>query len=116
MSSDFSVHVTNGKEPHVKVAHLKGELDEASVEILKKELDSVINDKKLSRLIFDFSHLEFINSKGIGFLVSVHTHLSKDGKTLALADGTEPVLDVLSLVGLTKIMPYYDSVEDALSA
>lgn len=115
MSSDFIVHVTNGKTPRVKVIHLQGELDEESAIRLKQDVDPLLEDQTVSQLIFDFSKLEFINSKGIGYLVSVHTHLAKDGKTLVVAEASEPVMDVITLVGLTKILSYYETLEEALS-
>lgn len=115
MSSDFLVEVADGKDPSVKVVHLKGELDEISVETLKTYVDPLLNDKNAVKIIFDFTELEFLNSKGIGYLVSVHTHLTKDGRSLVLAGAVEPVMDVISLVGLTSIVPYYKTLDDAVN-
>ncbi len=115
MSSDFSVEVTDGKGPEVKVLHISGELDEVSVEQLKGHVDPFLNDKSVSELVFDFGKLEFINSKGIGYLVSIHTHLAKDGRSMAIAAASEPVMDVISLVGLTNIIPYHQSLDEALN-
>jgi stage II sporulation protein AA (anti-sigma F factor antagonist) len=116
MSSDFSSEITDGNNPHVKVVHLNGELDEVSIEKLKTYIDPILEDKNVTKLIFDFANLEFINSKGIGYLVSVHTHLAKDGRTLIIAAAVEPVMDVISLVGLVTIIPYYATLDDALNS
>lgn len=113
MSSDFKVEVADGSTPQVKVVHLNGELDEISIENLKTYVDPLLSDANVAKIIFDFSNLEFINSKGIGYLVSVHTHLTKNGRTLAIAGAVEPVMDVISLVGLTSIIPYFTSLKDA---
>lgn len=115
MSSDFSAEITDGNSPSVKVVHLSGELDEVSIEKLRLYVDPLLNDKNVVKIIFDFTNLEFINSKGIGYLVSVHTHLAKDGRALELAGAVEPVMDVIALVGLTSIIPYYATLGDALS-
>jgi len=116
MSSDFSVEITDGNNPNTKVVHLSGELDEVSIEKLRTYVDPILEDKNVVKLIFDFAKLEFINSKGIGYLVSVHTHLAKDGRTLMLAGAVEPVMDVIALVGLTTIIPYYSTLSDALKS
>ena len=116
MSSDFSSEVTDGNGPHVKIVRLNGELDEVSIEKLKTYIDPLLEDKTVTKVIFDFSNLEFINSKGIGYLVSVHTHLAKDGRSLIIAAAVEPVMDVISLVGLVTIIPYYATLEDALNS
>lgn len=112
--AEFTVDITDGKSASVKVVHLTGELDEVTIETLKASLDPLLADLDVHQLIFDFGKLEFINSKGIGYLVSVHTHLTKDGRTMMLAGASESVMDVLSLVGLTNIIPYHATVEEAL--
>lgn len=116
MSSDFMTEVTDGKEAKTKVVHISGELDEVSIEQLKGAIDPLLNDTSVTQLIFDFGKLEFINSKGIGYLVSVQTHLAKDGRSMAIAAAPEPVMDVISLVGLTNIIPYHNTLEEALSS
>jgi anti-anti-sigma factor len=115
MSSDFSVEITDGNNPNIKVVHLSGELDEVSIERLRTYVDPILENKNVVKLIFDFEKLEFINSKGIGYLVSVHTHLAKDGRSLVIVGAVEPVMDVISLVGLTSIIPYYETLSDAQS-
>lgn len=112
---DFVAEITDEKAPSVKVVHLNGELDEISVEQLKTQLDSLLEDTNVNQLIFDLTNLRFINSKGIGFLVSVNTDLSKDGRNMTLAGANESVMDVLSLVGLTNIIPYHATLEEALA-
>lgn len=114
MSEDFSVEIKDEGNQQTKVAHLKGELDETSLEALKQQIDPILADTKVTKLILDFTNLEFINSKGIGYLVSVHTHLTKDARSLAIASAIEPVMDVISLVGLTTIIPYFSTVDEAL--
>lgn len=115
MSSDFVVSVGEGKEPGTKVIHISGELDEVSIEQLRGDIDPLLNDKAVNHIVFDFEKLEFINSKGIGYLVSVHTHLAKDGRGMAIAAASDPVMDVLQLVGLTNIIPYHSTLDEALN-
>lgn len=112
---EFSVNITDGNNDHIKVVHLTGELDEVSVEDLKKHIDPLLEDANVLQFIFDFTNLAFINSKGIGYLVSVHTHLAKDGRTMVMAGATQEVMDVLSLVGLTNIIPYHATLDEAMN-
>jgi stage II sporulation protein AA (anti-sigma F factor antagonist) len=113
MSHDFSVEIKEAGKPDAKVVVLNGELDEMSIDDLKAELDPHLNDKGLNELIFDLTNLEFINSKGIGYIVSVHTHLTKNKRAMKLAAASEAVMDVISLVGLTTIIPYFKTLEEA---
>jgi len=110
---DLGVAIADGPNPSVKVIPLTGEMDESSIDGLKAQLDPLLADSNLKILLFDFRQLEFINSKGIGYLVSVHTHLSKDQREMMIAGANEAVMDVISLVGLTTIIKYFNTLEEA---
>lgn len=101
-------------KPGVVVVHLAGDMDEESLDPIKEKVDPYLNDEQFSRIIFNFTQLKFINSKGIGYLVSVHTHLSKMQHELVLAAANETVMDVISLVGLTSIVRYFETLEEAI--
>ena len=116
MSHDFSVVVTDSAKAGAKVVALNGELDEMSVESLKGYIDPLLSDASATEIILDFTNLEFINSKGIGYIVSIHTHLAKDGRSMKICGANEAVMDVISLVGLTTIIPYFNNVEEAQAA
>lgn len=116
MSNDFLAEVAATSNPEIKVIHLTGDLDEISIESLQQTVDPIMADSSIKRIIFDFSGLRFINSKGIGFLVAIHTHLSKDGRVLMLVGASEAVMDVITLVGLTTIIPYHNTVDEAVAS
>jgi anti-anti-sigma regulatory factor len=46
----------------------------------------------------------------------VHTHLSKKQGKFILCAAQEAVMDVMSLVGLTSIIPHHEKLEEALAA
>jgi len=116
MPSDFSSEFTSSSNPSVKIVTLRGELDESVLESFKEELVKIMENMELKSLVFNLRDLDFINSKGIGFIVWVHSHLTKDGRHLILADAKEAVMDVMNLVGLTTIIPYYVTLDEAVSA
>ncbi len=116
MASELTVNISDGSNVASKVVALVGEMDESTIETVKAQLDPVLNDTNIKAVIFDLRQLEFINSKGIGYLVSVHTHLSKDKRELILCGANEAVMDVISLVGLTTIIKYFNALDEALSS
>lgn len=93
---------------------LVGELDETHLDWLNQSVDPVLNNPQVKKLILDCTQLEFINSKIVGFLVGLHTHLSKEARRLVIAAPNQAVMDVIQLVGLTAIIPVVTSVEEAL--
>lgn len=109
--AELTFTVQDGADPSIKKVAFTGEMDEAAVEALRPQLEPLLNDGAMKTLVFDLQNLSFINSKGIGYIVSVHTHLAKDGRKLVLAAAQEAVMDVINLVGLTSIIPYADTAE-----
>lgn len=93
---------------------LVGELDETHLEGLNQSMDPILQNSEVKKLILDCTKLVFINSKIIGFLVGLHTHLSKEARRLVVAAPSQAVMDVIQLVGLTAIVPVVTSVEEAL--
>ena len=112
MASQLNISISDGPNTASKVVALVGEMDESTVETIKPQLDPLLNDVNVKTVIFDLRQLEYINSKGIGYLVSVHTHLSKDQRELILAGANEAVMDVISLVGLTTIIKYFNTLDE----
>lgn len=68
-----------------------------------------------AHLILDMSGLVFLDSAGVGTLVTLFVSRRKHGKTLALAALTMQGAAVLQVAGLLKLLPVYPSVEQALS-
>jgi anti-sigma B factor antagonist len=68
-----------------------------------------------TRLVLDMSGLSFLDSAGVGALVSLFVSRRNNSKTLALAALTQQGNAVMQVSGLLKLMPVYSSVEDAVS-
>jgi anti-anti-sigma factor len=65
------------------------------------------------RLIVDLSALTFMDSTGMQVLLSTRSVLAVRGGTLVLAAPQPVVARILELTGANKIIPVYDSLEDA---
>lgn len=113
MPTAFSAVISDGPTPATKVVTLTGELDESVVETMKAQMDPILNDANVTAVILHAKDLSFINSKGIGYIVSIHTHLAKDQRKLFFVEAQQAVMDVVSLVGLTTIIPYFATLDEA---
>ncbi|HYL38568.1 MAG TPA: STAS domain-containing protein [Bryobacteraceae bacterium] len=70
-----------------------------------------------SKVLADFSQVEYIDSTGIGFLIAIYTSILKnaDGR-FALANLNRRVREVLELTRLANVMPIYPNEQAALEA
>jgi anti-anti-sigma regulatory factor len=56
-----------------------------------------------------------LDSAGAGALVQIFVHRRNEGKSLALAGLTKKGTAVMQVAGLTKPLPIFNSVEEALA-
>ena len=97
------------------VVKFNGEFDKAGYDEVKEELGKIVNDFNGTTLLFDLGELKFINSEGIGYFMSVHTHLVTAGKKLVLVGPNAHVADVFNAIGIMEIMPVLNSMNDYLN-
>jgi anti-sigma B factor antagonist len=80
-------------------------------ELLHKFLDS---NKK--NIIIDLADVKFMNSSGLGMLISAFTTMKNGGGNLKLANATEKIQSLLLITKLVSIFENFDSVEEAVKS
>ena len=76
---------------------------------------STMRPEPATHLVLDMSALTFLDSAGVGALVSLFVTRRNNGKTLSLAALTQQGNAVMQVSGLLKLLPVYPSVEAAVS-
>ncbi len=66
-------------------------------------------------MILDMSKVNFLDSAGIGSLVSLFVNRRSHGKTFALAALTQQGNAVVTVAGLQNLLPIHKTLEDALA-
>lgn len=75
----------------------------------------LLEDKKLN-VIIDLADVKFMNSSGLGMLISAYTTMKNGGGNLKLANATEKIYSLLMITKLVTIFENYDSVEEAVKS
>jgi anti-sigma B factor antagonist len=98
------------------VIELKGKVEGGPFASEFKEtlLDLVNKGKK--NIIVDMSDIKFINSNGIGILVSGYTTVKNGGGELKLVNSSSKVNGVLSITKLNQVFKNYTSLDEALKS
>jgi anti-sigma B factor antagonist len=91
---------------------LRGELDIATSPQLRDELVRVIGDGR--RIVVDLEGLDFIDSVGLGILVSGLKRARSDGGDLELVCANRVILQPLELTGLDQTFTMHARREEAL--
>jgi anti-anti-sigma factor len=98
----------SGREPAVELA-LAGELDLATVELLRRALEE-IEARRPAWLVIDLSELSFIDCSGVRALLEEHRRAQARGRPLLqIRSGPAPVQRVFRLTGLECALPFVEA-------
>lgn len=91
------------------IYHAKGKLSLETVSAFVQQL----RPEASAKLIVDLSGVNFLDSAGVGALVSLFVGRRNQGKVLALAALPAQARAVVTVAGLHNMLPIYASVEEA---
>lgn len=96
------------------VVACSGEIDVCTVSALREAMQEAMGSSR--RMIVDLSDVTFLDSTGVGGILSaVRAHRERRDAALCLVGASGVVLRVLTITGLTKLVPVYASVEEAIA-
>jgi anti-anti-sigma factor len=113
----MAVHgeITTEARGSASIVHLKGEIDVSYLPELESNARPLLENASYTTIIFDCENLLFIDSKIVGFTAYMYTSLTKSGRRLVITHINETINDILTLVGLKALIPYYNTLEEALN-
>jgi anti-anti-sigma factor len=95
----------------VPVIRAVGELEIATVPEMRAVVNEV-SERRPRALVFDFRQISYIDSSGLGILVSAKKRLGADRGEVILITAQPAVLKALSLSGLDQIIRIYATEEE----
>ncbi len=108
----IDMQISEPDEKGYVVAKFSGELDKAGLDVVKEDLNKLTESVEGKYLVLDFSELNFINSEGIGFLMTMQYRLTKKDKELVVVGAAEHVFDVLKVIGLLNVMKHFATLDE----
>ena len=81
--------------------------------LLKDKLQSLLHQGK-KNLIFNLAQVSYVDSAGLGALVSAYTTVTREGGSLKLVNVTKRLQDLLSITKLLTVFETFDSEDEAL--
>jgi anti-sigma B factor antagonist len=100
----------------VAVLSLKGDLvSEVDTSKIKEKIHSLASDN-IKNVIMDLGGVQFINSSGLGTLISALTTIKNAGGDLRLAGLGERVENLFVITKLVKVFDTYETVDRAVSS
>ena len=81
------------------------EIDDFSVQKIRRKVDYEIERYMPKRVIFDFDSVTFMDSAGIGLLIGRYKFTNLLGGQLEIANLTQSVRKIFEMSGILKLIP-----------
>jgi anti-sigma B factor antagonist len=96
-------------EPKGKITIGEGDV------LLREEISKLLAENK-KQLVLDLSGVSYMDSAGVGELVSVYTSVKNRGGDLKLSGLTKKIKDLLQITQLMTIFETYETTGEAISS
>jgi anti-anti-sigma factor len=106
--------VVEEKEDY-SVLRLKGRMDATSMPLLESKIDHLIQ-KKVLRVLLDFSHVDYLSSAGLRFLLAATKKVKSSGGLLVISSVAEEVMEIIKMAGFERILHIFPNEKKALEA
>ncbi|MCK6601037.1 MAG: STAS domain-containing protein [Bacteroidetes bacterium] len=101
---------------HVTVLELNGKLMGGSeTKEIRDEVEKLIKEGK-TQFVFDLGNIKWMNSSGLGAIVSCHNLVKEAGGALKLARVEQKIESLLVVTHLIKVFECHKSVEAAVDS
>lgn len=84
--------------------HLQQELDHSAALRLRTELDALLQDASIRRLVLDLEKLSFMDSSGIGFIIGRYKLMAKRGGSVAVVNADKQMDRIFKMSGLYELV------------
>jgi anti-sigma B factor antagonist len=111
MSLEISESIREG----VVILALKGRLTSGESTTIREKVDQAIAAGHLN-VIFDLTHVEYLDSTGLGGMVICYTTLKRHGGALKLVNPNKRNVELLALTKLHTIFEVFVEVQDAVNS
>jgi len=110
----LTIDLSSEQDGTVQIFRLTGSLDVATSPTLRAALLEAAGHEGHS-LIVDLTHLEFLDSTGLGALIGAHRRASEQKGSLRIVAPEGQILRLLRITGLLDVLGVYPTVESAVS-
>lgn len=94
------------------IVKIVGEIDHHFTEEIRNVIEREFYKTRARNIVFDFAHVGFMDSSGIGMVIGRYKELKKsDGKVFAINIGPD-IKRIFDISGLKKIVPCFEGIDD----
>ena len=84
--------------------HLAEELDHRAAAQMRSELDALLRDGTIRRLVLDLRRLSFMDSSGIGLIIGRYKLMARRGGSVAVVNADRRMDRIFEMAGLYELV------------
>jgi anti-sigma B factor antagonist len=111
----MSLEVTETIREGILILALKGRLTSGESNVIREKVDQAIAAGQLN-VVFDLTHVDYVDSTGLGGMVICYTTLKKHGGALKLVNPNKRNIELLALTKLYTIFEVFVELLDAINS
>ncbi len=96
------------EEDKLLIIKITDEIDECSVQKIRRKADYEIERYMPKRVVFDFDSVTFMDSAGIGLVIGRYKMANMLGGKLEITNLTQNVKKIFEMCGILKLIPIVD--------
>ena len=93
------------EEKKLLVFKINDEIDDCSVQKIRRKADYEIERYMPKKVVFDFDNVTFMDSAGIGLIIGRYKFTNMLGGKLEVANLTQSVRKIFEMSGILKLIP-----------
>lgn len=109
------MHISVEPRDEYAILHLRGEFDTFYVTALQQEIDGLVKNG-IVRVVLNLRLVRYINSTALGALAKIRKQLEGKGGKVVVSRPSPFARDMMTKVGLDRVLGIYDSDEAASEA
>jgi len=110
-----TVEVIPCELPGAVILKPTGSIDSTSTQLMESQIDSLI-EKNHSRIVIDFSNVDFISSAGVGIFLGTVSRLRSEGGDLFFMNMPKHIEDVFDIINLKSYFTTIESIDQIETA
>jgi len=107
------LNITTTTQADVTVVQIEGNLDTGTAPEAEEHLQALLDDGK-TKILVDFSTLDYISSAGLRVLLSTSKKLRSSGGEIRLCSLNETVAEIFDMSGFSTILSVFPGAAEAL--
>jgi len=112
----MSMKISTRTVDDVVILDIKGKITLGTGDIILRDRIHQLVSEKNNKIVINLKDVNYIDSSGIGELVSCHTTVSKAKGKLVLLNMTSKIKDLLQITQLIKVFDNYNDEDEAIKS